>query len=141
MRKCGTCTACCVIPAVPELAKPPGFTCLHCDGKGCLIYEQRPPSCRNFECAWLQGEMPEWMRPDKVGVMVEKLPGGRTVLALGLSGRQWRTSKITEVLRRVYQQRGVAVLANDQLALLPEGRVQDDLMREVKQFARSVGAV
>ena len=50
-RKCGACTLCCTALAVPELDKPNGVPCKHLTPEGCGIYEDRPPSCRAFECA------------------------------------------------------------------------------------------
>ena len=53
-RACGTCTLCCKILSITELAKPKGQWCRHCDiGRGCRIYDQRPPSCRTFICGYL----------------------------------------------------------------------------------------
>jgi hypothetical protein len=36
----------------------------------CSIYKDRPNSCKSFQCAWSQKLLPEWMRPDKCGVLV-----------------------------------------------------------------------
>lgn len=53
-RACGTCTLCCKILGITELAKPKGEWCRHCDvGRGCRIYDGRPPSCRTFICGYL----------------------------------------------------------------------------------------
>jgi len=77
---CGTCTLCCKVMGVPDLNKLPGEWCVHCDPKvGCKIYDDRPESCKDFECLWLQAQTrpddnmakkPE-LRPDKCkGVVV-----------------------------------------------------------------------
>jgi hypothetical protein len=66
-RACGSCTLCCKTVAVAALAKPSGVTCPHSlRGKGCAIYDVRPPCCRDFYCEWmLSGALgPEW-RPDR----------------------------------------------------------------------------
>ena len=70
-RTCGDCTACCKILGVEELDKPAGTQCVHCDpGKGCKIYEQRPATCREFACTWLQhGNLPDELRPDRCHVV------------------------------------------------------------------------
>jgi hypothetical protein len=54
---CGTCSLCCKLYEVPEIAKPFDTWCRHCKpGKGgCSIYTSRPAVCRNFQCLWLQG--------------------------------------------------------------------------------------
>lgn len=74
-RKCGACTLCCTTLAVPELDKPNGVRCVHLTDEGCGIYEDRPPSCRTFECAWLRGGGDGiYQRPDFTGgvLTVEK---------------------------------------------------------------------
>ena len=74
---CGTCTACCRIFDIPELEKPAGKWCEHCEiGRGCSIYDSRPQMCRDYECLWLQAQQkgnfplmgPE-ARPDKCKVV------------------------------------------------------------------------
>ena len=71
-KKCGTCTMCCRIMGVADMEpepKPAHVWCKHCEiGKGCKIYESRPPSCREFNCMWLQDErdiFDDSQRPDK----------------------------------------------------------------------------
>lgn len=68
-RHCGECTACCTLLGVPELEKARYTPCEHDTGKSCGIYEQRPPSCRAFQCIWLQGLVPLEERPDKTGII------------------------------------------------------------------------
>ncbi|MCW2246488.1 hypothetical protein M2352_002079 [Azospirillum fermentarium] len=71
-RSCGECTLCCKLMGVPELKKPTAKWCVSCDkGKGCTVYDTRPPSCRNFECFWLMNDdFPEEMRPDRINALV-----------------------------------------------------------------------
>ena len=53
-RHCGDCTLCCKIMAIEELDKPAGQWCHHCQpSRGCRIYDNRPPECRQFNCLWL----------------------------------------------------------------------------------------
>ncbi len=70
-RSCGECTLCCKLMGVPELKKPSAKWCDDCDqGKGCLVYETRPPSCRNFQCFWLMDDgFPDEFRPDRIGAL------------------------------------------------------------------------
>lgn len=67
-RNCGECTLCCKLMGVPELKKPSAKWCVSCDqGKGCTVYEERPQSCRNFQCFWLMDEnFPDEFRPDRI---------------------------------------------------------------------------
>jgi hypothetical protein len=72
MPNCDGCTACCTLLPVTEINKPRNVTCEHC-AVGCSIYKDRPQSCRDFECAYLQGNnIPESLRPDKCGIMFIK---------------------------------------------------------------------
>lgn len=72
-RSCGGCTACCKTHEIEELSKPANRWCPHCKvGSGCAIYADRPPSCRDFGCVWLNlpDALPEDdQRPDKLGVV------------------------------------------------------------------------
>lgn len=142
MRKCGSCTFCCTVTAVPEIQKPERSDCKHCKG-GCSIYEQRPTSCRTFSCAWLDGDLPSWMRPDKIGVMIEKVPGVSSVMALAAIGREntWLNNReVVEVLKETYQRQGVAVITHNNKALVPEGRTTESVRKDLVSAARFVGA-
>lgn len=135
MRECGACTLCCTTSAVPELGKPFGEKCGHC-AVGCGIYAIRPRSCRSFECAWLKGELPEDMRPDLSGVVVEHLPNTpRTVLALTLG----RDDEIPLPIVRFYNDSGRAVLARGRRAFLPEGLNYGDAMSDMHAASLVMG--
>jgi hypothetical protein len=79
---CGDCDLCCRLLAIEELEKPAGPTCVHHHG-ACTIYEDRPGSCRGFQCAWLKSQRltpgarqgPDW-RPDRANLMVYSERGG-----------------------------------------------------------------
>jgi uncharacterized protein len=52
-RSCGTCSLCCILPEIDELDKPANEPCRHClSGGGCVAYETRPATCRDFYCLW-----------------------------------------------------------------------------------------
>lgn len=72
-RSCGTCSHCCTVLRVDELAKPAGVDCVHqCGGaRGCGIHETRPTICRGYECLWLQGGLEDAERPDMIGGIVD----------------------------------------------------------------------
>lgn len=72
-RECGQCTACCKVMIVPELNKPANFLCQYADG-GCKIYEHRPPTCKDWQCLWIEGQFPESERPDKTKYVSWLLP-------------------------------------------------------------------
>ena len=75
INKCGECTLCCDSLYIPELKKQAGTLCSNCElTKGCKIYNNRPKSCREFKCAYLQMEKVHIdLRPDKCGVIFEML--------------------------------------------------------------------
>ena len=84
---CGSCTACCKLVGVEELAKPLDSWCAHCDkGRGCRIYEERPPSCRGYACSWLAAReagqaVDDALRPDRCHVVFHRREGDREVMA------------------------------------------------------------
>lgn len=72
MPNCGECTVCCTFSVVPELNKKAGEDCINCKNNGCEIYGDHPQSCKDFECAYLQGGNNIELRPDKCGIMFFK---------------------------------------------------------------------
>lgn len=71
-RSCGTCSHCCTVLRVDELAKPAGQDCVHQQGElGCGIHASRPPVCRGYHCLWLQGGLEDDERPDRTGGIVD----------------------------------------------------------------------
>jgi hypothetical protein len=69
-RECGKCNLCCKLLGVSEIKKPSGQWCDHAQcGKGCAIYDNRPRSCHDFACLWLQGVWPEALKPNKTKVV------------------------------------------------------------------------
>ena len=71
-RSCGTCSHCCTVLRVDELAKPAGIDCVHQRGeRGCGIHASRPEICRRYACLWLQGGLEDDERPDATGGIVD----------------------------------------------------------------------
>lgn len=92
-RQCGDCVACCRILKIdtPELQKPAGVLCPHSTGKGCGIYEHRPPQCRTWYCLWRRIDaLPDEVRPDRCGVVFslgQKLPASEPFERLFIAAR------------------------------------------------------
>ncbi len=66
-KSCGDCGMCCKLLSISALGKEAGRWCSHfVRGKGCGVYEDRPPVCRSFRCEWLMSRElgPEW-RPER----------------------------------------------------------------------------
>jgi hypothetical protein len=102
-RTCGTCTLCCKVVGVSELAKPAGSWCSHCrPSRGCTIYDMRPAGCRDFYCEWLRSEKlgPEW-KPEraKFAIIVSER-GHLTVCVDPGFPMAWRQPPYYESLRR-----------------------------------------
>lgn len=100
-RSCEGCTLCCKLTAIPELKKPAQRWCQHVDiGKGCTIYEDRPPVCRQFYCGWLIDERigDDW-RPRDIRMFV-KFQSKRIVLFVDKDRRDaWRKEPYLSQLR------------------------------------------
>lgn len=84
---CGGCTECCELFHIDSkkatngiiesvmIESPAGVLCDHCDKNvGCKVHEERPKICRDFLCSYAQqNNAPIELRPDKCGVIFEKL--------------------------------------------------------------------
>jgi hypothetical protein len=71
------------VVAVTELAKPQGVWCRHCTiGVGCQIQgrPERPQSCADFDCLWVQGYGTEEMRPDRSKVVMASTKDGKSLV-------------------------------------------------------------
>lgn len=107
--KCGSCTMCCRVLGIREIKKKPNAWCPHCAvGSGCKIYEERPPSCIEFECIWLQSQdrenpkqrLPASLRPDRCKVVLSMSTNETVVSAsvdLGFPAA-WRKPEIYSVI-------------------------------------------
>jgi hypothetical protein len=110
---CGSCTACCKVFAISEMPeKMAGDWCQHCAiGKGCKIYEERPPTCIEFECLWLMSQRrndprerlaPE-LRPDRSKVVFAPSTNERVMSAVTMPGSPlaWQRSDVMAVIRKM----------------------------------------
>lgn len=70
-KRCGDCQECCVALSVADVGTEAGAPCQHQCRSGCAIYKQRPSSCRDYKCVWLQSPLSIELRPDKCGVILE----------------------------------------------------------------------
>lgn len=91
---CGDCTACCTTMGVAELDKAPARRCPHQCAAGCGIYETRPPTCREFECVWLQGTFhgdprEASLRPDLFGFVLVAADPARFGLHVVFAHEVW----------------------------------------------------
>jgi hypothetical protein len=70
-RQCGDCNKCCkwLYYTINGHVKHPGKPCFYL-GDVCTVHEIRPQSCRDYHCAYIQGILPEWMKPSRSDVLV-----------------------------------------------------------------------
>jgi hypothetical protein len=142
MNSCGTCTLCCCLTEVPELKKPLTIWCNYCNKeKGCTIYEQRPESCRSFQCVWLKDKLHASLRPDICHVLFEQLPIGPTFLALVDKEHKdaWKIGMpaklISEFLTAGF---GVVISidgGNESCILPPKGKTKEEVYEDIKRSA------
>jgi hypothetical protein len=71
LRECNTCQECCIHINVVPLNKPAGIKCKHLCKSGCGIYAKRPEACAQFTCSWLDGYLPDALKPEKCGLLFE----------------------------------------------------------------------
>lgn len=135
--QCGTCTACCRVYAIPELGKPAGAWCDHCDvGKGCKVYATRPARCAEFECLWLQSQRQQRvqlsaeLRPDRCKVVFIPSTNDRVMTATTMPGAPdaWQRPAVRALIDR-FLRGGIAVAigtpqGRTQTVLRPDGRQQ-----------------
>jgi hypothetical protein len=134
MTGCGECALCCKVMGVPELGKPRGLWCRHCDHQSCRIYADRPRSCRDFECLWLLSQrqpdarLPREMRPDRSRVVMTVAKDGRSLIVHVDPDRpgHWRRRKVQQIIDRFLAAgEKVIVAIGDQRILLghPRGAI------------------
>ena len=124
---------CCKVFRIPEIGKPEGRWCGHCDvGSGCRIYDERPEQCRSFECLWLQDAtlQADW-RPSVSKLVLSIYPATGFVYVQVDPGMPlaWRKepylSRLREMAERLLKERRhVLVFVNHSATLImPTGPV------------------
>jgi hypothetical protein len=118
---CGSCTACCRVFDIPQLSKPAGKWCQHCDiGKGCKIYDDRPKPCVEFECLYFQSQkrenpserLPLSLRPDNCKVVFAPSTNEEVLAALTMPGSPtaWRRSDVRNLIDKIVKHNNMAVV-------------------------------
>lgn len=130
---------CCLVTAVPETQKPANMACEFCTER-CTIYENRPGSCKDFNCAWLRGAMDEDMRPDKSHVVIEILPDESVVMCLVEPGYEHTLDSLSERLSE-FTERGVTVVSNKRQVLLGKGANPDAIHPKLIDCAKEMGVI
>jgi len=108
MNNCGECTACCEVPPIKELNKAKNTLCINCSGTGCKIYNNRPDVCKNYQCIYTRSNMSKNLRPDKSGVILEKLNDGTYQAAL-FKGTVYEGDPIMEYINSIEKKNNISV--------------------------------
>lgn len=77
MNSCDGCKVCCDLFSIPEIEKPEKTACSNCTDQGCGIYDDRPQTCKDFKCLYIQSGWMEGLRPDNCGVMFTQNSDGQ----------------------------------------------------------------
>jgi hypothetical protein len=106
----------------------------------CTIYEDRPDSCRAFDCAWLLGAMDEDMRPDKSHIVIEVLPDKSMVMGLVEPGYEDTLNALAPRLSE-FAKRGVTIVSSNRQVLLGKGADPDKVHSKLLSCAREMGVI
>jgi len=113
-KECGECTMCCELLPIPELQKPESILCGFCKiNKGCSVYKNRPNSCKEFNCVYIQDEDVDLeLRPDNSKVMFEKVTD-TLYLALELPRDigSWRETKVLDFIEQL-NKKGISIIVS-----------------------------
>lgn len=103
-RVCGSCSLCCTLLRVDELAKLGGTPCVHQRPEGgCAIHPRRPGICRRYRCLWLSGGLDDADRPDRLGAVLDLASRGglpELVVHEALPGAFERSARLREIAER-----------------------------------------
>lgn len=100
-RTCGACQACCTVLGVKPLDKPAFQRCAHQCAKGCGIYETRPDPCRLYACGWVEGFGQRRDRPDRLGVILDRIAPSAEVQQLAAAGDPAALERVKQAQRTV----------------------------------------
>jgi hypothetical protein len=136
-RVCGECVECCFALGVHEFGKVPFHACPHVRREGgCGIYASRPPSCAEFSCVWLQGQLEDEHRPDRVGIVLataDLYPDLQVLFAY--VSRFDADKEQRELLSAIAQQIPIVVLRRDGTRSVFIAEDKRDLLARIKAAA------
>jgi hypothetical protein len=113
---------------IPELQKPKDHWCSNfARGRGCIIYADRPKSCRDFTCFWLLDPAmgPEW-KPDRCKMVLDARDHWLVVHVDPAAVQPWRQEPYYSYLRQAATrnvERGASVLVMERghtIIILPD---------------------
>jgi Fe-S-cluster containining protein len=92
--------------------------CSHCD-KGCSIYENRPESCVNFNCNFIEDGLGIHLRPDNTNIIFEKVT---TKIYMGLIDPEfidsWNTGTVKKYIKELNENGTSVVMTSFKTGIL-----------------------
>lgn len=139
MRNCGECTLCCYFMNVPQLASPANEYCTYCKpGEGCSVWNEREEVCETFGCLWwLQEQIPEYLRPDRIHVMFELPALCHVVIGYVEPGcpDAWKQSRVLTMIHKINQAGHPVALfqgkGKQNMYFVIEGYTKDRIFNEI----------
>lgn len=118
----------------PELKKPANVRCQHLVERGCGIYENRPPVCRKYLCAWtISPHMSDAWRPNIAGFLAHRSDDGKILHIFtdnDTAPEGWRREPYYSQIRSWSVRRGVPadllILVHSRgrmIVVFPEGEI------------------
>lgn len=131
MRDCDGCTLCCHFARVVELKKKENVLCKYCVNKSCSIYEFRPAECATYYCEWALENTPEELKPDKIGIMFEKV--SEDVLGVFIVKEKESTWLTPEVQKFCDEQveKGISLITNTRLLKLSGTKTEENVLEDI----------
>lgn len=118
---CGKCQLCCKIMGVPELKKGRGTWCAKVvKSVGCGCYSQRPTSCQEYECLWLQSlvtdnPLPLELKPSNCGALLNPTKDGEKLVVELTDGIDWKKGKLGQFIAMISETMLVIVRCRDRM--------------------------
>lgn len=139
---CSKCSLCCTMLEVPELNKPIGQKCIY-NIDGCSIYNERPDSCKKFECGWLMYNLSPTLRPDKCHVVFEKIFVNPIFIALvdPEYPDSWKTGIVFKLINEMVETNNAVVIKinnNLERFFVPEHQTKENILDSIKLFSEIV---
>lgn len=101
MKNCDSCNECCTVLSIPELDKSLNVACKNlCDSK-CKVYENRIDTCKFFNCLWKTSDWPDWLRPDKSGILLTITSQPKQYVTAYIKHRFAINKKIRKLIKHV----------------------------------------
>jgi len=135
---CSECILCCTLLEVPELNKPINKNCIYCK-LNCLIYNNRPISCRNFKCAWLEYNLSIELKPNICHIIFEKLPVNPIFIALvdPKYPDSWKDRLILKLINEMVQTNYAVVIRNNyklEQFFIPRGQTKENVLNSILYY-------